>query len=499
MTQSPVLLATDAHRRARALRLAIAREDARECMRLVLKDEQTGRAVAMAPYHDEWQRLIDQHPRTVIWSHVEAGKTNQITVGRVLFELGRNPGLRVAVVSNTAGQAKKIVRSIAQYIKKSVELRSIFPGLVPSTDPSLPWNSEALTVERSVLSKDASVQACGVHGNITGARIDLLILDDILDFENTRSVHAREDLWAWVKSTLMGRLTADARVVVVGNAWHPEDLLHRLAAEPHYIAKSYPVLDDLGRPTWPARWPLHRIAEARTELGPAEFNRQLMNKARDDADSRFKREWVDTCLRRGEGFRLIEAFDDNGPEGTLALLGEGFGVYTGVDLAVQTHSAADLTSFVTILVHPDDTRQILNIESGRWTGPDIVKRLDSLSDRFGSIFIVENVAAQDYILQFTRVLSAATVRPFTTGRNKAHPVFGVEGLAAELENGKWIIPSKGLVVVPEIAELVKEILYYEPPPKHTGDRLMAMWFAREGARSYRGKRNKTGGVGLRSL
>lgn len=93
-------------------------------------------------------------------------------------------------------------------------------------------------------------------------------------------------------------------------------------------------------------------------------------------------------------------------------------------------------------------------------------------------FIVHN--AQDFIIQFTRHTSAVPVRPFTTGAQKAHPEFGVESLAAEMQGGKWIFPCKG-GESPELMELINEMLYYAPD-KHTGDRLMSLWFAREGAK-----------------
>ena len=80
--------------------------------------------------------------------------------------------------------------------------------------------------------------------------------------------------------------------------------------------------------------------------------------------------------------------------------------------------------------------------------------------------------------------------PITTGTSKADPVFGVESLAAEMANGKWIIPSKFNRAPNEAEEWIEEMLYYNPL-NHTGDRLMAAWFARTIAerfeRSHRGK------------
>jgi len=436
----------------------------------VLKDEQTGTPVRMAPMHREWHRLVEQHSRLNIISHVESAKSQNLSVGRVLYELGRNPNTRCVIVSNTIGQAQKLVKSIAGYLERSNEVREVFPDLKPAANG--PWTLSQLAVERKGHPKDPSVQATGVHGSIVGARIDLLILDDVLDYENARTPSRRDDLWDWVHSTLFGRLTENARVISVGNAYHRDDLLHRLEQNPIWHTVRFPVVDDEGTLSWPERWPLSRITQKREELGPLEFARQMLCKARDDAESRFKREWIDLCLQRGNGRTLQHA---------IATIPPGCSVYTGVDLAVQQHSSADLTAFTTIMVYPNGDRELINIESGRMVGPEIVQRVQQLHHRYQGIFFVENNSSQEFILQFIRSSSAIPVRPFTTGKNKAHPEFGVEGLAAEMANGKWIIPNRDGRMHSEVEALVNEMLYYDPK-SHTGDRLMSLYFAREAAR-----------------
>ncbi len=403
-------------------------------------------------------------------SYTVTHNSQTLSVGRVLFELGRNPNTRVVIVSNTVTQAQKLVKSIAGYIQRSDELKEIFPKLKPNAMG--PWTLSQLAVERKGQPKDPSVQATGVHGSIVGARIDLLVLDDVLDYENVRTPGLRDDLWDWVHSTLLGRLTHHARVISVGNAYHRDDLLHRFERNPIWHTVRFPVVSDEGVLSWPERWPLERIAQKREELGPMEFARQMLCQARDDAESRFKREWIDLCLQRGNGRTLQHA---------IATIPPGCSVYTGVDLAVQQHSSADLTAFTTIMVYPNGDREVINIESGRLAGPQIVEKIRDLYHRYQGIFFVENNQAQDFILQFLRATTAIPVRPFTTGRNKIHPEFGVESLAAEMAAGRWIIPNKDGRMHAEVDALVNEMLYYDPK-SHTGDRLMSTWFAREAAR-----------------
>jgi hypothetical protein len=72
--------------------------------------------------------------------------------------------------------------------------------------------------------------------------------------------------------------------------------------------------------------------------------------------------------------------------------------------------------------------------------------------------------------------------PFNTGTNKLNPALGVESIAVELDNEKWLIPSgPGGTVHPQIAAWIDGMLYYAPSA-HTSDYLMACWIAREGAR-----------------
>lgn len=461
-------------RRAHNARVCLARDDVNTFIELVMKDEKTGRSVVQAPMHEAWHHLAEEHDRLLIWSHTEAGKSSQIAIGRVLWCLGKNPSLRVVILSNTLrGQATKVVRTLKRYIESSDELHEVFPELVPGE----PWTDDAITVKRSIIAKDPSVQATGVHGNILGSRIDLLIIDDILDFENTLNERALKDTIDWYQSTVVGRMTKDARAICIGNAWHPKDLLHWLAKN-GWDGYRYPVIDDdkdsptYGKSRWPEQWTLERIAKKRTELGPLEYARNMLCVPRDDTTARFKMEWISKSLARGDGLPLIYR---------LRTVPAGCRVVTGVDLAVSKKSAADNTAFVTVLEFENQDRRLLEVKADKMSGPEIVKYIVELYQRYHSIFWVESNGAQEYIAQFVTASHAIPVKSFQTGVNKHDPAFGVESLATEFDNGKWIVPNVGGQCHPEIEALIADMLYYDPR-SHTGDRLMALWIAREGLR-----------------
>ena len=456
--------------RVRKAQAVLAKGDPNIFVPFVLRDEETGKPVLQAPYHREWQDQVTANARTVLLAHIESGKTQQLSIGRALYELGENPRLRCVVVSSTADLATKIVRSVQSYIAERPEASLVYPHLRKGT----PWTPGAFNIAARSGAKDYSFQAIGIGGAILGARIDLLILDDVLDWENTRTDYQRQKVRDWVFSTLFGRLTANARVIAVGNPWHPSDLLHELGQRgwPFY---RYAVLDAEGEPAWPQRWPKERILQWTEEFGPLEAARQLMCQVRADGEARFKREWIEQCMdaARAEGAtRMVHSLDPK----------PGWATYTGVDLAVGLGKRNDLTVLFTIAVSPDQRRQVLEIQSGRWTSPEIVQRIHDAHRRYRSIVLVESNAAQQYLVQFAQQGNAIPIRPFLTGRNKLNPALGVESLATEMAQGKWLIPNHGGTLHPEVSAWIDEMLYYQPDA-HTGDRLMACWIAREGARA----------------
>jgi hypothetical protein len=468
-----------------------ARADPAVFCQFVLRDEATGSPINLAPVHEEWHDILNQRNRVVIWSATELGKTAQISIGRVLWEIGKDPNIRILIIGAASGVAKKIVKAIKTYIEHSAEFRAVFPQVVPDkSDTTGRWRDDSFNVRRTTKSKDPTVQAVGYGGNVLGARLDLIIADDYLTPENTYSDHQRDKSHGWLKSVIEGRKTARARLWFIGNAWHLDDAMHRYAAEELTFSKKFPVRNDnTGASVWPEVWPDERIETEIKNRGPIESRRSMFCDPVSDADRRFKSEYIVKALQLGDGLELAWA---------LSVVPNGYRTITGVDLAVSKKDAADWTAMTTIAVEErTSSRQVLDITAGKMDGPQIVQKIIEIHERYHSIVWVESNAAQAYIKQFVNDQSAVPVRAFFTGRNKIDPSFGIESLAVEMSQGKWVFPNHGGTLTgrmdPEMRKLISELVRYDPA-SHTGDRLMSMWLAREGARKSFGG----AGVGKRA-
>lgn len=472
------------------LRVQMARVSGAAFNEYVLRTELTNEPVRNGRHQEEWHQLIDQHRNLILISHIESGKTAAITLGRTLFELGRNPGIRIAIVSETYSKAQKVLRAIKRYIEDSEELHRVFPHLRKTLVKGEPWNDKSIAVERPGIIRDPSVVVTGAGGSIQGARIEIVILDDILSFRNTRTEQQRTKLLEWFKADIAGRLTKDARVIAVGTAWHPEDLYHTLGLLDGWVTYRYGVLGADGQPMWPEVWPLDRIRDAEKRLGHVEANRQLHVIPVTDAEQWCKDEYIERSYKEGFGLSVARSLAELlGPGEKLP---PGCFLTTGIDVAasLRKKSGGALTVAATVLHYPNGDHQVVCVEAGRLTGPEILNLARSHHQLFGSTVFVEDNGAQRFLLQFAQQGEYFPVLPHHTGANKWDPRFGVTSVFVEMANGKWLFPceenrDRTRVVDKELLALVQEMRSFAPD-KHTGDRLMSLWIAREGARWYRG-------------
>lgn len=468
--------------------IALCRSDVNAFNEFVLRDEESGAPVEQEPMHEAMQREYDEKKFIIVLAHPESGKTQQLVVGRTLHELGRDPTERHVFLNNGQDGAKKNLGAVKKYIERSEELRAVFPNLKPGPL----WREDAIVVEGAGLSKDPTVYCLGFHGNITGARIDRAKVDDLLDFENTRTDVSRADAISWFKRTFLTRLTSRATLAFLTNAWHEEDLAHTLEDEGWFTLR-YPVLNQQGQSTWPSRWTLARIAEWRKRLGPLEFARMFLCEPRDPGAVSFQPEWLRAALRKGVGYGFVDQVAEP-PPGAL--------IVTGCDLGASRRMTGGETTMMTLCVHRSGLRQLIAARGGRWSGGAVMSNLVDVGERYGGFIVVEDNGIQRHIVELANEEGVAVpvpVLPFYTGRNKYDVTLGIDAMAAEFEAGRWMLPSgrtgKAHDVPDEVRKFLGQARAYSPG-SHPGDHMMGVWFARTWAlRRLRAmQKGRAGGV-----
>jgi len=419
--------------------------------------DERGRMLEVAPFQYEWLRLLSTQKYSVIWAAPEHGKSVHCSQLIPLWVLSRNPNLRIVVVSATERQAIKFGR----FIKETVERNKIYHRVFPNVRPAHPWSDGVFTITRPIVSKDPSYQAIGINGQILGARVDLLILDDILSPQNTATAYQRDKIWEFVNASYLTRLSEVGRVIAVGVKWHKDDVLHRLVRDLGYVARTFPVVDDSGTPLWPSHWTPERVAERQSKTTPQEWARQYLLTLPPEEDTRvFTDESIALARSRGQAYNAR----------IWTPLGEDM-VIAGVDLAAPN---GPTESAICVLGISDLRCFVLSVASGHWTAGGLVGRLKALSERFPRLVIgVENNAVQDMVASFlSDVLPGTAVIPIHTGASVYRVGGDLEIAAHQMNAGRLFFArdASGL------SHLI-EALIATTREKHLPDLVSAMLIA----------------------
>ncbi len=400
---------------------------------------------------------------------------------RTLWLLGKDVTQRGAAVSKTRTQGAKILSMVSSYIEDpalNARLHLVFPHLIKSTNLSDSWSQYQITVERPPGIRDPSLAAIGVDGAILGSRLSWLVADDTIDDENSNTPEVREKINGRFDGRLLSRLDpVGARAVVTNTPWNREDLTYHLEndagwptltmdvygyltisnadaswmamAERELIRPSLvrpgkwriraldPDIDER-KPLWEERYPLKLIEEVRYGKNgaggilPHEFARMFLCEPFDADAARCHRDWIEKCKRPGIGTQMEPRYD--GPNPT----------FCGIDLAIGKGKHHDKTVFFIYELLPRGVRRILWVESGRWSGKDIVDKIAELHGRYHCIFGVENNFGQDFLRQWSiEKHPDIIIKAHRTGSDtKGSLDFGIESLFTELQQGAWVIPCE---------------------------------------------------------
>lgn len=306
---------------------------------------------------------------------------------------------------------------------------------------------------------------------------------------------------------------------------------HRLIAhdDPELLRKYY-ADHGLGEPPepandvdevvtfWPERYPRPVVEKIREDVTAREFSQNYEMRATGEASDRLEESWIRQAQIDAQrlgffGFvpsievlqsALVESVGHNRDDEPFLFDQERavpIIVATGVDLAIGKKKASARTVLFTIAcIPPNNRRLIIDVEGGRWTGKEIIRKVISKHQTYGSVIRVENNAAQDFLLQWIREEDVSVpIRAHTTGKNKADPTNGVESMFIEIQQGAWLIPCDRRGKSPQPVQAWLQDLRQYAPGEHTGDYLMAAWLADWQVKKMGANVKKTSNYSIASL
>lgn len=164
-------------------------------------------------------RIHIELPRGHLKSHI-------ITKGWSIQQILRNPNIRILIVNATEENAVKFTRSIERYIGKGSLLEKLY-GRFESTV----WNqNEFIISQRTEILDAPTLMAAGLQKTLTSQHYDVIIADDLVEPDNSRTKEQREKVHDFYLS-LFDLLEPNGKLVVIGTRYHQDDLYARILEE----------------------------------------------------------------------------------------------------------------------------------------------------------------------------------------------------------------------------------------------------------------------------
>jgi predicted phage terminase large subunit-like protein len=337
-----------------------------------------------------------------------------VTLARAIFEILRNPNVRILIVSKTAEKANQFLLAIKQHLEHNELLRGVFGDY---STGATKWGETQITVpQRSDYTKrEPTITASSVGGPVSSRGYDFIFPDDLVDEDNAYTEHQRERLKTWFYKVLDPCLTADGEMHGTGTRFHPLDLYgHQIKHELRDAHQVIDCYDGEGESIWPEVRPSEWLEEKRLQAGTAIFNSQYRN----------------------NGFRYYTVEQD----------WQHFFHFVGCDPAATRRSNTDSSDsdFWTIVVGAvsiDDPSVYLRYAwRGRVTKDEYLDKCQEVEQRYKPVvWGVENVAAQEYLAQdMEGFASVQRVERFTDKTARAY------WLQPKFENGLMLFPDASL-------------------------------------------------------
>jgi len=454
-------------------------------------------------YIIEWYSILDnkKYKKIVIASPRSSAKSTCVSVNFPLNEIVRDCNIRILIVSNTLDQAQLFLREIKGRIERDQKYREYAGDLIPHYPEK--WTDREIIIARTNLElKDATISTVGMGGSILTRRADIIICDDVLNPDNTKTPEQRAKVKAWFYEVLMPVLEPGGRLIFIGTMWHPDDLLNELLEDPSYdFRRKYKaIISDSKRRDlwdkwteilqenkdeaikfleenraamyegvevlWQERLPYEVLYLLRKENRVA-FEKMYQNEVISEEGRKFQELWLTKAKEMGVNYRLVRGITRM----ELKIITQG------VDLAISQKATADDTVDLTLGKLPDDRFIVLNIERGKFTAAETRNLIIEQYQIFKSVQIrVENVAYQESLRRDMADMNLP-VKGYRTGGEKFDEFIGIDSIAVLMENERIILPydKNDPRTINLIDQLCDEMRQF--PSGHTGDSLMALWFA----------------------
>ncbi len=367
-----------------------------------------------------------------------------------IYKMAKNPNIRLGISSDTEGQAIHF----ASEIKLQCENNKILTALYPQLMPTRRWSEkEFIIAGADKIQKGSTVTAFGYSSSITGYEFDDILIDDVVDLENSRTQYQRDKLENWIGMTCIPMLVRGGVIKWNGTRYHADDMYGRLLERGvKYNKGTNKAILDNGESYWPEVWSIEKLLDIKSKIGSMRFNAQYQNDVTlMKQGSIFKREWFNYFKKDGEYYVLT-----NGKRIPI----KDIAFYQTCDLALSKKETADYFVILTFGVDKEGNIYITNLLRGRFSWAE-QKRLTPEHYRRNTPLNwlgIESNQYQAVLADEMNTLTDISIRKLDPVGDK---VTRANSMSAKFETGKVFIWNK----LPQLDEFEDELTKF-PEGEH---------------------------------
>lgn len=337
----------------------------------------------------------DIHCELIDWWETEGHKSHQLVLlprehqksamvaYRVAWYITKFPWLRVLYLSSTSNLAIKQLKFIKDILTCD-RYRYYWPDMVhPDEAKREKWSETEISVDhpkrKEEFVREPTIFAAGLLTNVTGLHADIVVLDDIVVYENSCTEDGRSKT-AMQYSLLASVESSGAQEWVVGTIYHPNDLYMEMQNikieyfnEDGSIQKEEYLFDVFQRPvesvgdgTGEFLWPMQYRSDGRVfgfnaEIlarkkaqyrDPIQFRSQYYNDPNDPSVAGITR----------DSFQYYERELIVRTNGQWHISGRRLNIFAAVDFAFSLSKKSDYTAIVVVGIDADRNYYVLDID-----------------------------------------------------------------------------------------------------------------------------------------
>ena len=388
------------------------------------------------------------------------GKTTVFCHALPVWAICNIPNVRVLMVSKTSGQANKLLGTIRAELRNNPLIKQDYGELLENkSEGGAIWCTRD-EVGRKL--KDPTVEAVGALGAITGGHFDIIIVDDMLDDENTKTEGRMESMDNWFYGTIGQLVEPTTQMFVIGTRKHYADLYQQLIDNAlwhrsidraiidwpesyEYIFETdsdgNEVISDVqvtGESTvlWPEVWDIKKLLIDRQQAGSIMFDREKQN---------------DPSGMKGQYLNIdwLQYFNWDSLPDELTY-------YIGVDLAISEKEHADETCIALVGYQANKRKvHLIEIRHGKWDFPTAYDKICTAYEEWAGAgmraveVLIENNVYQAAMAQH---IADSTWIPAVGVLTVKDKITKMLAIAPHFENGSVLLRKTEMLGIPEFRQ-----------------------------------------------